>query len=276
MNGALLKGWSIIKFIDSEGKFDTYWANTSSNTLVNSLVVNGSKSIKYAMEDLLNGVPIRAEIDENIDFAALEWDENAIWGLLFTTGYLRVDNIDGDIYTLRLTNKEVKKMFVKMFKSWFDRSRGNYAFFQEALLKNDIEAMNYYMNMTAMATFSYFDCGSQTGTIDETERFYHGFVLGLMAQLADKYAITSNSESGIGRYDIMMEAKDSSMYSYIIEFKVYDRKKDSSLEDTADRALKQIKDKGYAAQLIARGIEENMIRSYGFAFKGKEVVIVGE
>lgn len=247
-NGALLKGWSIIKFIDSEGKFDTYWANTSANTLVNSLVVKGSKSIKYAMEDLLNGVPIRAEIDENIDFAALEWDENAIWGLLFTTGYLRVDNIDGDIY----------------------------AFFQEALLKNDIEAMNYYMNMTAMATFSYFDCGSQTGTIDETERFYHGFVLGLMAQLADKYAITSNRESGIGRYDIMMETKDSSMYSYIIEFKVYDRKKDSSLEDTADRALKQIKDKGYAAQLIARGIEENMIRSYGFAFKGKEVVIVGE
>lgn len=268
--------WSIIKFIDSKGRFDAYWANTSANSLVNTLVAKGSKRIKCAMEDLMNDIPISAVINENIDFAGLETDENAVWNLLFTTGYLRIEHMEYDIYKLQLTNKEVKKMFAGMFATWFNRSKGSYASFQEALLKNDIEAMNYYMNMTTMATFSYFDCGSKSGSIEETERFYHGFVLGLMAQLDDKYMITSNRESGIGRYDIMMKAREDAMYSYIIEFKVYDRKKDSSLEDAANRALKQIKDKGYATELIVSGISENMIRSYGFAFMGKEVVIVGE
>lgn len=205
--------WSIIKFISSNGKFEAYWANTSANSLVDMLVAKGSKGLKCAMEDLMNGVPIKAVIDENIDFAGLEYDENAVWNLLLTTGYLKTCYIEDDVYTLCLTNKEVRKMFVRMFSRWFDRSRGNYAYFQEALLKNDIEAMIYYMNMTTMVTFSYFDCGSQdgiqTGQIEETEKFYHGFVLGLMAQLDNKYIITSNRESDIGRYDIMMEARDS-------------------------------------------------------------------
>lgn len=264
--------WTITKFMDSGGIFDTYWANTSSNTLVNTLVGKGSRRLKCDMEDLINGIPVKAYIDENIDFAELEYDENAVWGLLYTTGYLKADSVDDDLYTLSLVNGEVKKMFTKMFRKWFANG-GYFGDFQKALLVGDVEAMNYYMEMVAKATFSYFDCGSGLGIVDVTERFYHGFVLGLLVELSNEFLITSNRESGIGRYDIMMESRDEKNDSIIIEFKVLDKKKDKDLSDCAKRALMQIEEKQYAEQLVARGVDENRIKKYGFAFEGKKVYI---
>ena len=267
--------WSITRFIDSGGEFDTYWANTSSNVLVSSLISKGSRTLKCSMEDLMNGIPVEAVIDENIDFASLEYEDAAVWGLLYTTGYLKADSVHDDVYTLSLTNVEINKMFARMFRKWFARTSGNFGDFQKALIKGDIEEMNYYMNMVTTMTFSYFDCGMGYGIIDETERFYHGFVLGLIAQLSDDFYITSNRESGIGRYDIMMESKDREKDSYIIEFKVFDSRKDKSLEECAARALEQIECKEYDKALVARQIEAYKIRKYGFAFEGKRVLIKG-
>lgn len=265
--------WSITKFIDSDGRFDTYWANTSSNTLINTMVARGSRHVKCNMEDLMNGKQIRAHVDETIDFSLLETDEDAIWGLLFTTGYLRADEIEEDLYTLSFTNIEIRKMFARMFRKWFYRRGSDFGDFQKALLAGNVEGMNYYMNMVAKKTFSYFDCGSGYGAIDETERFYHGFVLGLLAELSDCYHITSNRESGIGRYDIMMKAVDKQQNSYIIEFKVFNPEKDKDLSDCADKALRQIAEKSYVTELLAEGVDVANIRKYGFAFEGKSVLI---
>lgn len=144
------------------------------------------------------------------------------------------------------------------------------------LLSGDVKAMNVYMNQVALATFSYFDTGKRpSGT--EPERFYYGFVLGLMVELADRYVLTSNRESGFGRYDIMLEPKSPLTGSetdkaIIIEFKVQDKEK-KILEDTVKAALNQIEDKQYTQSLIAKGLPEEKIRKYGFAFQGKEVLI---
>ena len=267
--------WSITRFIRENGAFDTYWANTSSNELIDSLVSRGSVDMKCKMENLIQGMSIQVRIDERIDFATLETNDNSVWGLLFTTGYLKQCGSKDGIYSLALTNEEVKKMFIRMFGKWFECTGGSYDNFQRALINADIEAMNYYMNMVTEMTFSYFDCGHNgtTNSIDETERFYHGFVLGLIANMSTDYYITSNRESGLGRYNIMLESKNKNKLSYIIEFKVFNKEKDKSLEECAYRAIKHINDKQYEQVLISRQIDKSMIRKYGFAFAGKKVLI---
>jgi hypothetical protein len=124
----------------------------------------------------------------------------------------------------------------------------------------------------ALHTISYFDTGKQASQV-EPERFYHGFVLGLIVDLADHYQITSNRESGFGRYDIMLEPLKPDYHAIIIEFKVFQPRKESTLEDTVASALEQIEREQYEAVLVGKGIEKEKIRKYGFAFKGKEVLI---
>ena len=146
--------------------------------------------------------------------------------------------------------------------------------FIKALLRHDINSMNAYMNRVALATFSYFDTGKKPSEDAEPERFYHGFVLGLMVELADRYVITSNRESGFGRYDVLLEPKQKGDDAIIIEFKVRKAKNEPTLEDTAREALAQIKRQKYEAILESRGIPLERIQKYGFAFEGKEVLIL--
>lgn len=207
--------WSIINFLKS-GKVGTYWANTSANSLVGKLIREGSRDIKLSFEQLLQGKTIRTSIDEQIVFNQLNQDENAIWSLLLASGYLKVvsykaANPEKDDwqqeYELALTNLEVRLMFYNMVRSWFAGSGSDYNEFVKALLQDDLDAMNEYMNRVALSTFSYFDTGNKPGGHTQPERFYHGFVLGLMVDLADRYTVSSNRESGFGRYDIMLEPK---------------------------------------------------------------------
>ena len=273
--------WSILNFLD-KGAFRTYWANTSSNSLVGKLLREGNRRIKEKFEQLLKGESVYSPIDEQIVYNQLNGNERAVWSLLLASGYLKVISYEkyNEIpenrypqYELALTNMEVKLMFQNMVRDWFSDAETDYNDFIKALLAGNIKEMNAYMNRVALQTFSYFDTGrSPSGA--EPERFYHGFVLGLMVELQDRYVITSNRESGFGRYDVMLEPRHPEKNDAIImEFKVYDPEDEKTLRDTVCEALSQIEQKKYAAMLIERGISEEHIRSYGFAFQGKTVLI---
>lgn len=273
--------WSILNFLDT-GKFTTYWANTSSNSLVGKLLQEGSRKVKESFEVLLRGETIRTPIEEQIVYNQLSGNEEGIWSLLLASGYLKVIDYDDmeylnhgeeQMYEVSLTNYEVQRMFEGMVRGWFKDTKADYNDFIQALLIGDIKAMNVYMNRVALSTFSYFDTGRNPSG-EEPERFYHGFVLGLLIELQNRYIITSNRESGFGRYDVVIEPKEpKNQDAYILEFKVHDAYDEKTLQDTVDTALNQIRRKQYAAGLIARGIEKEHIHSYGFAFEGKKVLI---
>lgn len=271
--------WSITNCL-KERKIYPYWASTSSNGLVSRLIQSASVEVKEKMEDLIKKESICVNFDEQIVFDQIDKNENAIWSLLVASGYLKVENVEyrGMLrepwYQLQITNLETLSMFQTMFRGWFENPMANYGSFVKALLKGDLEAMNYYMNKVALATFSYFDVGSGSAETMEPERFYHGFVLGLMAEQMEDFEIRSNRESGFGRYDIMMIPHDLSKYpAIIIEFKVCSRTRNETLEDAVQSALQQIEDRKYETDLLAQGIPQEKIRYYGFAFKGKKVLI---
>ena len=275
--------WSIINYLDKK-KIATYWADSSSNGLINSLVQKGSPYIKTMMETLINGKAINVRIDEQIVFSELDYSEDAVWSLMLASGYLKVISSEElnlireseNEYELALTNREILFMFRKMILRWFTPAKHETNEFIKALMNGDVESMNEYMNDVALQTFSSFDSGKKESAKKAPENFYHGFVLGLMVDQTENYLIISNRESGYGRYDIMLEPIDKSnekLPGIVIEFKVINPKKETTLEDTVEAALEQIEEKKYDAELIKRGVKKENIHHYGFAFKGKEVLI---
>ena len=273
--------WSITSFIGADGKYAAYWANTSSNALVNSLIRTGNRETKQTMETLIKGGSFRTMIDEQIVFSQLDGNTDAVWSLLLATGYLKVLGVEvvGErkdmLYTLTITNMETRIMFENMVKGWFkDNAQIPYNDFLKAMLMDDVDSMNEFMNDIALVSFSNFDTAKGASSKDAPERFYHGFVLGMIVDLSGRYTIKSNRESGFGRYDIMLKPRDKEKdYAYIIEFKVHKPRKEKDLEETLANALTQIGERQYEAELVAEGYAPGRIRKYGFAFKGKECLI---
>lgn len=270
--------WSITNYL-KEGKLHPYWASTSSNSLAGKLIRTASADVKEKMEDLLQGKQITVNFDEQIVYNQLDHNENAIWSLLLASGYLKVENVDyrgitrEPWYNLSITNIETLSMFMHMFRGWFTSSDANYNDFVKALLRGNLKEMNIYMNDVALATFSSFDAGRKPSAKHQPERFYHGFVLGLLVELRDRYEIRSNRESGYGRYDVMLNPLTENGDAIIIEFKVYEPDEEKTLLDAVQSALKQIAEKNYDAELLSQGIPADRIRHYGFAFEGKKVLI---
>ena len=270
--------WSITNYL-KEKKLRAYWAATSSNGLVSRLIRTASVDVKEKMEDLLKGQEIVVNFDEQIVYNQLDQDENAIWSLLLASGYLKADQVEyrGMLnkpwYHLTITNLETESMFENMFAGWFKNQDANYNDFVKAMLKGSLKEMNIYMNDVALTTFSSFDTGRRPSRKTQPERFYHGFVLGLLADLRERYQIRSNRESGYGRYDVMLMPLNQQDKAIVIEFKVHEPDEESSLQDTVQSALDQIKEKNYDAELLAQGISADRICHYGFAFEGKKVLI---
>lgn len=269
--------WSITNFL-KKNEYRTYWVATSSNGMVSRLIQRASSEVKTKMEELLQDKEIVENFDEQIVFNQLDVDESAIWSLLMASGYLKAVEVEyrGELmkpwYHLKITNFETKCMFETLFAAWFRNATASYNKFIKAMIDNDLEIMNYYMNRVTQETFSYFDVGSVEAGLEETERFYHGFVLGLMAEQAENYVLKSNRESGFGRYDVMMIPKKENLPAIIMEFKVR-RAKEKDLNETVQMALQQIEEKNYDAELLSLGIAKERIRHYGFAFEGKNVLI---
>lgn len=270
--------WSITNYLD-EHRLYPYWASTSSNGLVSRLIRTASADVKEKMEDLLRGQAITVNFDEQIVYNQLDDNEEVIWSLLLASGYLKTTRHEMDRrtgkreYFLKITNHESMLMFEEMIESWFAEEDSAYGNFKEALLAGDLDYMNQFMNQVALQSFSSFDSGTKPSENLEPERFYHGFVLGLIVDLAGKYHITSNRESGFGRYDVVMEPLQKQFDAIVMEFKVQNPAKEESLQHTVQNALLQIEEKNYDTELLTRGIPKSKIRHYGFAFCGKKVLI---
>jgi len=269
--------WSILNYLKT-GKIASYWTNTSSNRFVGSLIRESGRNLKMDFENLLKGGMLRTMLDEQVVFSQLDHSETAIWSMLLASGYLKIADHETDTrtgreyYTLALTNREVQLMFENIVHDWFAEGAEDYNDFIKGLLSGDVEAMNCYMNRIIKRMFSYFDTGKKQSD-QEPERFYHGFVLGLIVELENKYQILSNRESGFGRYDVVLEPLDKKEKAFIIEFKVRNPKTERTLEDTVQTALGQIKKKEYAVGLENSGILKENICAYGIAFEGKKVLI---
>ena len=270
--------WSIIKFLSTK-ELDTYWADTSSNALVSDLLAHSDAGVKKQAEILLNGKSIVTKLDEQIVFSQLYNDDGAIWSLLMSSGYVKPLEVDRMTkqYKLKLTNLEAMIILENKISEWFrSLSTNDDNNFIQALLEDDLDVMNNLMTEIAEGSFSYFDI-KETMKSDrrDTESFYHGFVLGLLINLKNRYNIVSNRESGFGRYDICMYPKDPVDHGIVIEFKSIKSKNEKNLSDTCANALKQIKEKDYINDLIVHNVAKRNIYVYGFAFQGKKVLICG-
>ncbi len=271
--------WSIINFLGKK-KLSAYWANTSSNQLAGDLIQKGTVGIKQLAEDLLNGKSICVGIDEETVFDSLYYQKDAVWGLLLASGYLKVDGFRQNRkgkreYMLSLTNLEVREVFDRMFSRWLDSMEYPEGDFSDALLDGDLTAMDRILNDILISSISFYDSGAKPSKSRLPENFYHGLVLGLIASLRNLYAVTSNRESGFGRYDVLLEPLTAVDDAIILEFKVHDGKKGQDMEATVDAAIQQILHKQYAAALEAKGICRDRIRIYGFAFEGKRALAGG-
>ena len=275
-NKDIYNPWSITCFLEG-GKFKPYWIDTAGNEMIGQMIRKYPRRFKWDIEELVRGNTLHKRINENVAMQYMDGDEEAFWALLLATGYIKAENVRKDMeYTecdVSITNLETMSMFKTQILRMFPEGPGIYNEFVEALLSHDMEELNIVANDITYTSVSYFDTGRRPSE-KAPENFYHGLVLGLIVSLKERYQILSNRESGRGRYDISMIPLKEEDDAFIIEFKVRDEKGEANLEETAVRALQQIADKGYEQDLLGKGIPAERIYKLGFAFEGKEVLVL--
>ena len=254
--------WSILNFLQDK-KLRAYWVDTSGNDLINNVLKMRNKNIITALERLFNGEGLRQNISGTSDLSKILSDDE-IWELLLFSGYLTVEEkINQDNYILRLPNKEVKSLFRKTFIETYIARGSKLSFLMESLIENKIEDYEENLQEVLLTSVSYND------TKKGNEVFYHGLIMGMGLYLEGEYITKSNIESGLGRYDFLIEPKNKSKRAFIMEFKSTDSIE--KLEEISKEALKQIEDKKYDISLKQNGIKE--ITYIGIAFCGKQIKI---
>ena len=261
--------WSILKYL-KQRELIPYWVNTSSNDLI-KLILTKSSSVKERIERLMKGEAIEAKVNLETIIVGIENNEDNIWGLLVGTGYLKVTEVVDlaeSIYKVKIVNNEIRILFSQIIRDWFsNKVIGNdLNSIMKDLVTLNLEEFKEKFKILVMQMFSYMDVGKDTA-----ENFYHAFVLGMLVSLKDTYVVNSNRESGMGRYDIMLEPKDKNANSFIMEFKVFKQDKEKDIEETIVNAKKQIEEKQYETSLRERGFTN--ITKMVFAFDGKEVKV---
>lgn len=260
-------------FAKSEGRFAPYWVNTESDVLLRQLIADGPTEVRKEMETFLSGGSIRSSINDKISFPDLLSNRENIWSFMLFSGYLKASDvqkteIDTDEYTLQVPNREIGLVFRSIIRTWIDESpvkSGRLEMMLEALLEGDIRIFERMLNEFVIGTLSYYDTGGK-----EVEKVYQAFLLGMLVNLSD-YEVTSNRESGLGRYDILLRPKDLKKPGYILELKVCDLDYGDTVEETLTSALAQIEKKQYAVVLQQAGVKE--IVKMAITFDGKRVWI---
>jgi len=267
--------WSIINLAGNKGVIQAYWVNTSDNALIKDLLLKSSSRMKEELEIVIKGGKITKPLQENIVMLDLDANDEVLWNFLLFCGYLTFENerLEGRfrIAELSVPNEEVFQVYETSFKNWFEMSanRGEFQRMLESLVAGQPEAFKKNFERFSLSTLSYFDIQG-----NQPELFYHALVLGMLASLSASHEVRSNRESGYGRYDVMFIPKDRSKPGIVLEFKAVDLDKKETLETAAQKALKQIEDNKYEAELRALGL--NTILKLGISFLGKEsFVLIG-
>ena len=264
--------WSIVNYIDNR-EIKAYWANISGNTLLENMLNHAGESVYEDLKRFTDGESIEKYISDGTTIKSLLSNDNEIWQLLLYSGYLTKDRkqkeIDvtteyTDVYNLRIPNKEIRKYFGNMFLNRFFGTEVKTNILMKALEGGDIKKFEKTLGEIMINMLSHFDLDK------EMEKIYQVFMIGLVGFLMGKYEIISNDESGYGRYDLAMIPIKSNEKAYLMEFKISKTKK--GMEESAEKALKQIDEKKYDTKLKVRGIKN--ILKIGIAFYGKEVKVV--
>jgi len=260
--------WSIVNYIDN-GEIKAYWANISGNTLLENMLNHAGESVYEDLKRFTDGESIEKYISDGTTIKSLLSNDDEIWQLLLYSGYLTKDEkqekeSDSNVYNLKIPNKEIRKYFGNMFLNRFFGTEVKTNILIKALEGGDIKKFEETLGEIMINMLSHFDLDK------EMEKIYQVFMIGLVGFLMGKYEIISNDESGYGRYDLAMIPIKSNEKAYLMEFKISKTKK--GMEESAEKALKQIDEKKYDTKLKARGIKN--ILKIGIAFYGKEVKVV--
>jgi PD-(D/E)XK nuclease superfamily/Predicted AAA-ATPase len=266
--------WSIINFIKDEGKrLKSYWVNASGNELVKNIIIKSSFNAQEKIAALIAGNTIKEYIDEHIVFTDLERNPDAIWSLLLMSGYLKYtsyqDEDMGCFCELKLPNNEVENFYIGTIKEWLTGDRGFnwYAEFLGDLREGRVVEFEEKLQTLVEETLSYHDVSKKS-----QESFYHGMMLAFVSGLKTTHTVSSNKESGKGRYDIALIPIDPAKLGIIMEFKAVND--EAKLSDSATDALLQIKKSKYATELKSKGI--NRICFMGISFSAKAIKIATE
>ena len=255
----LYNPWSIINFLDGR-ELKSYWVGTSENFLIKNILENSTSRTNEILEKLFNEEEVEEAITGTSDLSIL-MDSKEVWELLLFSGYLTVkEKIDEDIYSLKLPNMEVKKLFKKEFIN---------VHFGIGLFRKTMEALKSLKFNDFEKYFQEIMLKSTSNWDTSKEAFYHGLSLGMLSYLDNDYYVTSNFEAGFGRYDVVLEPKNKNNRAFILEFKVTDD--ENKLEKLSEEAIKQIEEKRYDINLKSRGIKE--ITFVGIAFYGKKLKV---
>lgn len=276
-NGYLFGGktvynpWSVLSFINKGGVLSPYWVNTGSDVLLRHLVAEGPSQIRDGIEGLIQGDPIRSVINDKLAFPDLLAKTENIWSFMLFSGYLKASDpalTPNDLmeYTLQVPNREVRTVFHTIIQSWINNGpvkNDRLERMLQALDENNMPIFQRLLNDFVVNTLSYYDTSGR-----DPEKVYQAFLLGMLVS-SGVYEVSSNRESGLGRYDILMRPRDIRKRGVIMELKLYDPMFDTSVDDVLDSALQQIEDKQYAATLHAAGVTD--ILKMAITFDGKRV-----